>query len=1155
MNEALAEITVDPPPPVPRPAVGAAMGRAVPAVTAMLALGAVAAVVASGSSPAHNPVLLMFPVTMVLSALVSTVVGGGRHRGTELGADRRRYLAYLTTLSARLDEHARQFREQLITRHPEPAALWTVAGSESMWMTRRDDPDFGVVRVGVGAVPAATLNTGPESAGELTDPVTATALARLLDAHRLVPELPVTVSLAGARTVAVAADVAATRALLRAVICQLAASHHPADLGVAAVLDALALPHWDWLKWLPHHQHPHATDHGGTARMSYRDAESLRHCDGGSRHLLVVVDHAGPAPVAGDAMTLIHIGAADTRADLRIEPSRGPGARLDQMSVTTALATARRLAAYGRVAACDDTGWLSRIAGGDLDAVAPKTLWHSDTDPVLRVPIGTDAGGVGVDLDIREAAVGGMGPHGLCIGATGSGKSELLRTIVLGMIARHSPEQLNLILVDFKGGATFLGLAATRHVSAVITNLADEAYLVDRMHDALRGEIDRRQRILRAAGEFAGIAEYRAARRAGAPLDPLPTLFIVIDEFSELLSQHPDFADMFVAIGRLGRSLGMHLLLASQRVDEGRLRGLDANLAYRICLKTLSAGESRTAIGVPDAYQLPARPGAAYLRIGAAEPVRFHAAFVSGRTAASGCAPRQPRVFTETAMGPMLTAPGSAGPSLLDIVVDRFAGHGPAAHGVWLPPLTESPSLGTLLDADFGDLRVPIGLVDRTFEHRRVPLVVDLSGAAGNTAVIGGPQSGKSTVLQTLMTALAATHDAARVAFYVLDFGGGELASTAVLPHVGAVAGRADGALAVRIVTELIGVLRTREKALRRGRDGESFGEVFLVVDGWAAIRGEHPDIEAAVTAIATEGLALGVHVMLAASRWADIRPALRDQLGTRLELRLGDPSDSEIDRNRARQVPARRPGHGICPDGSPMVIALPTDCDPLPSGGRRATPIRLLPERITHQELMSQSEGHPGIVVGIDENRLRPVTVDFAGSHLLVLGEPGCGKTAVLRLLCAEIARTAPDAEVVLVDPRRSLGGSDPGRLERTITTLRSRLSDPQPPGETFVVVDDYDLAATAVMPLAELLPHARDIGLHLIVARRSGGAARALYEPVPAGLRELGAMSLQMSAHPDDGPLLAATRPRALPPGRAVLCTRAEGERVIQVAWLEPR
>ena len=183
------------------------------------------------------------------------------------------------------------------------------------------------------------------------------------------------------------------------------------------------------------------------------------------------------------------------------------------------------------------------------------------------------------------------------------------------------------MLVDFKGGATFLGLERAPHVAAVISkNLADEAHLVARI-DALAGR-GTGGGAAQGGGNFVNVADYERAR-LGAGLAPMPALFVVVDEFSELLHQHPDFAELFVAIGRLGRSLGIHLLLASQRLDEGRLRGLETHLSYRICLKTFSANESRAVLGVADAHHLPSAPGAAYLKTSSAELLRFQAAFVS----------------------------------------------------------------------------------------------------------------------------------------------------------------------------------------------------------------------------------------------------------------------------------------------------------------------------------------------------------------------------------------------------------------------------------------------------------------------------------------------------------------------------------------------
>ena len=310
----------------------------------------------------------------------------------------------------------------------------------------------------------------------------------------------------------------------------------------------------------------------------------------------------------------------------------------DVLSYEAAEALARQLAPLRMASGGDDDEPLlanleftDLLSLGDAASVDTQRTWRPRSQAErLRVPIGVGEDGRPVMLDLKEAAQEGMGPHGLCVGATGSGKSELLRTLVLGLAVTHSSETLNFVLADFKGGATFAGMAQMPHVAAVITNLADDLTLVDRMGDSIRGELNRRQEMLRDAGNYANIHDYEKARAAGAPLQPIPSLVLVIDEFSELLTAKPDFIEMFVQIGRIGRSLGVHLLLASQRLEEGRLRGLETYLSYRIGLRTFSAAESRAALGVPDAYELPNIPGSGFLKFGTDEMVRFKAAYVSG---------------------------------------------------------------------------------------------------------------------------------------------------------------------------------------------------------------------------------------------------------------------------------------------------------------------------------------------------------------------------------------------------------------------------------------------------------------------------------------------------------------------------------------------
>lgn len=1204
------ELLIDAPPALPRHTPAGPLTRLLPMVLVVAMIGMIAVYVSSGATAGRGPASTMFPIMLAMSAIGTAAYSvKGNGRAQQLHRDRCEYLRYLDGVDAAAAETGRSQWLGLHAEHPAPGCLWTLAGSEQMWKRRPGDAGFCVVRIGLGERPLSTrLVAGTAAPGHEADPVTASALAQLIRQRSTVAGVPLTLNLSGYGVVTFGGPAEAARALLRAMVCQLATAHSPRHVRIASVADGPTARHWEWLKWLAHHTN------------AARDGETA----GSAAHTVVIIDSVSAAVVApGSGVTLLVV-ACDTDttgADLHVDLNPG-GAPLqpDQMTQEQAVACARRLARHRSDHASDDSGWRALIGIDDLNRADP--LWKPpDPQRFLRVPVGRCADGTPLHLDLKEAAYDGMGPHGLCVGATGSGKSEFLRTLVLGLIATHPPEMLNLVLIDFKGGATFLGLNKLNHVSALITNLAEEAHLVARMADALAGEMTRRQEVLRAAGNLAGIADYR--RRADLPA--LPNLLIVVDEFSELLQQHPDFAELFVAIGRLGRSLGIHLLLASQRLDEGRLRGLDSHLSYRVCLKTFSPSESRSVLGVADAYELPSTPGAAYLKIPSGEIIRFQTAFVSEPCSGpeppspSPRAALQPRRFTGRCTQTEHRATPPATPTLLHQIVERLAGHGTPAHQVWLPTLPPAVPLSDVLLSDAEPLAVAIGLVDCPFEQRRDRLVLALDAAYGNVAIVGGPQSGKSTAAKTLVVALAATHHPRDVAIYCLDFGGGALAALQALPHVGAVAGRADVDLVRRTVAELHAVVSAREARFtalgigsmaeyraRRGHEGldDPLGDVFLVIDGWSTFRGDFESLELSITALAVQGLSLGVHVVVTASRWADFRPALKDQLGTRIELRLGDPAESEMDRKRARQLAQNAPGRGLTREGRELLIALPRldgmasasgmgaaltrigDILRLQYGDARAPGVRLLPACVRRSELGPVSRARPAteVLLGLGERELAPVLVDFAEQpDLVIFGEPGCGKSTALRTLCRDLVDGSDPSsvQVLIVDFRRALlgvvesehlagyapsAGALDAVLPRVLEIVRGRMPGAEVTQrqfrdrswwrgpELYVVVDDYDLVAggtaNPLSPLLPYLPHARDLGLHLVLARRSGGAARAMFDPVLAAVKDLGCMGLTMSANPDDGVLLGSVRPVRLPPGRGTLITRAAPDQLVQVA-----
>ncbi len=1299
------------PPPEITPSEGAS-GLLMQAVPMLGSLGSIGFVALSQTGPRAWFTAGMFLVASVGFVLASGLRQRQQHSSGVIAA-RREYLAYLAEVRGTIRDAAARQREAALWDYPDPAALPVIAAEGSrVWERAVGDPDFLQVRMGTTSQPLCLELEPPETAPlAQLDPVAASALHRLLSTHRVQPGLPASAALRAWPRIEVTGDADPARSLARSVVLQAAMQHAPDDLVVAALVSREARAEWEWLKWLPHALSPREQDAVGPVRLVGESVHDLLPLlpqeiverprfgpsDRASRpHVLLVVDggHVPPGNpvVTADGVLGVTVldlpeqwGELDAPTTLRLAvgPRAETGARAgtaplevislargvahgvaDQVSTTRAEAAARRLAPRfaadepeSRDALSASTELVDLLGTGDVRDLDVETAWRPRLQrDRLRVPIGVDERGLPVALDIKESAQQGMGPHGLVIGATGSGKSELLRTLVLALSMTHSPEVLNFVLVDFKGGATFAGMAGLPHVSAVITNLGQELSLVERMQDALQGEMTRRQELLRSAGNFANVTDYERARAGGADLEPLPALLIVADEFSELLSAKPEFADLFVAIGRLGRSLSMHLLLSSQRLEEGRLRGLESHLSYRIGLRTFSAGESRTVIGVPDAYELPPVPGLGYLKPDQTTLTKFKAAYVSGPPRGRRRrAPAESATSTSSEILPFTLAPVTAGRrealepvetrtpepveerAVFDIAVARMTGRGRPAHQVWLPPLDVPNSMDQLLrdlapDPELGlvsrswrergDYVLPVGIVDRPLEQRRELFVLRLGGAAGHVAVVGGPRSGRSTFARTVVAAIALTTTPRESQVYVLDFGGGTFTPLAKLAHVAGVANRSEPEVVRRLVAEIRGIVDAREAYFRsngidsietyrrrraEGRADDGYGDVFLVVDGWPTVRAEFDELEPMITELAGRGLTFGVHVVITTSRWMDFRNQIRDVLGTRVELRLGDPTDSEVDRKVAANVPKGRPGRGLTMTRHHFLGAVPRiddrgDVDDLGDGvedlvtrvnaawtGPRGPKLRLLPEQVTLEavrELAGPQDRR--LLLGVDEADLAPIGLDLAEEpHAYLLGDGDSGKTGFLRTVAHEVARlhTPDEAKLFVVDYRRGLLGELPeAHVGEYLTTeeqtvaavegitqfLRTRLPGPDVTpeqlrarswwsgAEVYFLVDDYDLVVTSsgspLRPLVPLLAQAGDVGLHLVVTRRTGGASRALFEPVLQSIRDLGSPGILLSGSPDEGMLIGRVKASTQPPGRARIVSRSLGDQVFQTAWHPP-
>ena len=1254
---------------------------------------------------------------------------------TRVVTQRREYLSYLAETRDAVRKVAKKQRAYYNWVYPDPNALVTLAANGSrLWSREGGTYDLFAFRYGSGTQPLGLVFERPpiDPMTEM-DVVCLSAMERFIDVHDHTDNVGKFLFLGDFSHVELAGEGEAVYDEMRAIMMHLACFIDPSKLKIAVLCSADRLGEWEWVKWMPQARSSIVRDAVGPARMISTDPAELAEMIGTDiamrgpfqygdeipayPHLLLVCDGAEfPASSPFGSFTgikgvtimsrarewtpmkshttlrlLIHPNpdrkGADV-VDVITMDSMPEQAFADRLSAVQAEAIARRMTPFanqqnleeadtpvGRSDESRQMDLMELVGIGDIRDFDPEKQWRRrEGRERLAAPFGVTPEGQPVVLDIKESSQQGMGPHGLLIGATGSGKSEVLRTLVLALALTHSPEQLNLVLVDFKGGATFAGMSDLPHVSAMISNLESELSLVDRMQDALQGEMVRRQEVLRQAGNYANVSDYEADRLAGKhEFPPLPALFIVLDEFTEMLMAKPEFGEVFIMIGRLGRSLSVHLLLASQKMDLGKARGLESHLSYRIALKTFTENDSREVLGIPDAAKLPPLPGSGFLKAGGDGLVRFRASYVAapppartlasiseGSTAGAPTAPIEILPFT---VAPVITREDLgeeeevdqnqevvlagdevwADMSEMDIAVAKMKGKGYPAHQVWLPPLEVPDTFATLMPdlrpdpelgfvsrawRESGTLRVPLGTVDLPLEQRRETLVLDLSGAGGNFALVGGPQTGKSTALRTIVQSLSLTYTPQEVQFYVMDFGGGTFAGFAGAPHVAGIATRDTEEVRTRMIAEIAAIMDDRERYFRahgidsmdtyrrgrlEGRYDDGYGDVFLVIDGWGALRSEFDGLDRTVTTMMSRGLSLGVHLIVSAARWMDIRSEAQDIFGSRLELHTANPKESIVNREGAARIPKGRPGRGIDMVGHEMMIGLPrADDDPDPStvsqGVARTVAkireslvhgegpkLRLLPENVTVPEILAQvpdpqilPRGGGDMILGVEESRLGPLLFNTRSeSHLYLFGDGKTGKTTFLRSIISEVMRlyTPGEAKILTIDMRRTLMGAVPEDYQLRYLTnhaeamkqmrdlagfLRTRLpgSDVTPEQirdrswwsgpEVWILVDDYDLVATTsgnpLMELIDLLPQAADIGLHVIITRRMGGASRAAYEKVLQMMNDLAVTGILLSGNPSEGAIINGVKPKRAVPGRAQVVHRELGVVAAQLANTPP-
>ena len=819
-------------------------------------------------------------------------------------------------------------------------------------------------RVGIGVAPLyPRLKSSNVGVPELLERATMVRYQRAMATLSVVANLPLDINLGEFPAYAVRGEDESARVeLVRSMVMSLAFNHRPGDLEIGVVTEDPDT--WEWIKWLPHTEDLTRVEPGAGPRLlTWRTLEDFAtdHAQrpalegGRSAHMLLIVDTpesvvSWPPAMAGGVKGMTWLVVRYATDLVSLEESRilvdGAGrvstvrdrdaAARDRVSAATAEAFAKALQryrpdGYGR-AECTVTRKATRrvpdffeaIEIGDIETHDLPAVWAQNAYTAeIRFPYGYRRNGEEITpelayLNLYDENRGGDGPHGAVAGRTGSGKSHFLKSLVLGLVSRYGPDKVSLILADFKGGATFQGMGALPHTVANISNLEGATELVERLGVVLEGELQRRQEFFEDK-QVDDIFAYRVEQQKhqGDPAwPPLPNLVVIIDEAGEFLEKNRNYMKLLFTIGRIGRTLGLNLVMCSQKLDKTIMGDLLGQTAFRFALPVNEETTSRDLLGTDAAARMltgPDRLGGKTLRKFPADPapvevVAFdHGApyvrrTLSARSRSGGAGPAavsaavvpfdliSDRGFTPAAEDQVIDAEMvNTTNTMLSVLRDRVAQfEDMKVVDLWKPSLREPVSLPTAaggLLRETSGLRIRVGDLDDPFNNRHVSWLLDFSGAVPHQVIAGAAKSGRTTLLQTLVVSGALTHEPERLAFMLADFGAGKLGEVRESPNVAAYARPGDSDTVSRIIGEAARLIALRrDQMVSRGLStvdsylaekaadpvpGDPYGYVIVAIDGIGGFLGDdasvRPESARRLRPILDLGAAVGVHLVYTA--------------------------------------------------------------------------------------------------------------------------------------------------------------------------------------------------------------------------------------------------------------------------------------------------
>lgn len=961
----------------------------------------------------------------------------------------------------------------------------------NLWERTLSHNDFLKVRLGLGQLPLAADIKYPEKHFTLDDDHLQEQLYELADAPKVLEQVPVTLSLTEDRISGFIGNRSSVIEMVKGIIWQLTALHSYDELKLVFLYDKSEQEQWAFVKWLPHSWSQDngmrllATEPGEVKELaSYLDKEMAKRDQEESReqpnefspYYVIFAMNKSLASKAETLGTLYkmrkNIGFSvlhlydelqhlPKECSMVVEFSGSESKMFDKDDITgehiafqpdfylkqdehelaSILANTRLESAVSAFVLPTMLTFLEMFGVGKIEHLNALTRWkENDPTQSLESPIGIDTSGELFKLDLHEKF---HGPHGLIAGMTGSGKSEFIMTFILSLAVNYHPDEVAFILIDYKGGGMAHAFTRLPHLAGTITNLDGAA--VKRSLVSIQSELKRRQAIFSETGKRIGISnidiyKYQKLYREGQVEEPLQHLFMISDEFAELKTQQPEFMQQLVSAARIGRSLGVHLILATQKPSGVVDDQIWSNSRFRICLKVQEKADSMDVIKRPDAAELSVT-GRYYVQVG------YNELFGLGQSAWAG-APYEPSDRVEKAKDDGVTVidrlgrvmkharidkrkSAKANPSKqIDEITHYLATIAEEEHirvkPLWLEPI---PALIVLdevkekyaaaADKTAQKICPVIGEIDDPANQRQDVMTFPLS-QEGNAIVYGSAGSGKTTFLTTLVFSLMKDYTAAQIQMYLLDFGAETLRAFARAPHVGDVM-LAHEAEKITNLTKMLHreIDRRKKQFADYGGDygtyirstEEQVPAILVVIHNYSAFAETYENKEDAISYLTREGVKYGIYFVLTAAGPGAVRFKLLANFKQFYALQLNDMNDyTSVFGSTDGLFPDKHKGRGLCKSDRIyefQIAHISRDvertfeyvrhyCEEQARAwpGIFAPPVPILPDRIDAAYLEDTLRRHQGsaVPVGIDKHSLALVEYPFDQSyiHLALSQQPG---------------------------------------------------------------------------------------------------------------------------------------------------------------------